>query len=118
MVATLDLSNGFRVVREDDESARLRVEQRLRFILGEWPLNRNEGVNYWGFVGQPSDTGQIGRYLASEAARVQDVLDVTIDRVTLNNDGSLTAEFTIRTVSNRTVTVLTTVGVPASARGT
>ena len=109
MVLTLDLSDGFRVV-DGDESVRLRVEQHLRFVLGEWALDQSAGVNYWGFVGQSGDVNQIGRYLASEAAQIQDVLDVTVRRVMQGADGGLTLDFTIRTVHGTTITALTTIG--------
>lgn len=95
MVTTLDLSNGFRLV-DGDESVRLRLEQHLRFIAGEWPLNTAEGVSYWGFLGRNRDLRRVGLYLATEMARVADVQDVTVVSIT-NTDGVLTGNFTVRT---------------------
>lgn len=74
----------FTLVDELD-SVMQRVAQRLQFRLGEWFARQNRGTDYEPILGEIG-INELGiQAFTAEAASVEDVLDITDVRYSLNN---------------------------------
>ena len=93
-----DLLDGFAVV-DGLEATRQRVIQHLRFTLGEWFLDSDQGIPYFDGLfagGSPEFAAQL---IAAEVLGVEDVTDVVVVRAVLDPlTRRLSLEFRVSTV--------------------
>ena len=101
--AANDLTQGFLVV-DGLEATRQRVLQHLRFTLGEWFLDSDQGIPYFdGLFAGGSSPEFAAQLIAAEVLGVEDVTDVGIVRIDLDSaTRRLRLELRVDTVHGQT----------------
>ena len=97
-ISAVDDLGGFEVV-DGLEAVGQRVTQRLRFTLGEWFLEPNEGVPYFeGVFADRAGAGLATQLIISEVRRVEEVTSVELIRTELEPvSRKLRVELRVRT---------------------